>query len=67
MCPYCEAEYFGSSSGWAMHPDAMRELKERHDAGHPENEKSITSVLHHCPNCGSNFSPLNKGEIKLEK
>lgn len=36
-CPYCDAER-GVQTIWGMSPQGWADLKERHDAGHPENE-----------------------------
>lgn len=39
-CPYCDSER-GISNIWAMSPQGWANLKERHDAGHPENTPTV--------------------------
>jgi hypothetical protein len=50
-CPYCDSER-GINTPWAMSLEGMMSLKERHDAGHPENEKPMTGNIKFCPHCG---------------
>lgn len=35
-CPYCDSER-GITTPWGMSPQGWADLKDRHDAGHPEN------------------------------
>ena len=43
-CPYCDADINGGiSSGWSGSDEMFRSFKQRHEAGHPENELKQTN------------------------